>query len=436
MSEFQENAQVRVLFVDDEENILKSLSRLFMDEEFEVITASSAKEGLQLLMVMENVGVVVSDQRMPDVTGVQFLEQVRETVPDALRIMLTGYADLSATVDAINRGGACRYITKPWNDGELVQIIRDTVNRYLLVQENRHLTETVNRQNEELKEWNTNLKQRVLEQTTEIRKKHESLQQVNEQLQASFKGTVTAFSRLIELGGKKQHAEKVASLAQNMAQALGLPADEVETIHNAALLHDIGELGISDVILKKDPIEMTEEERKVYMLHSVRGQTAIDSIDGLREAGVFIRHHHEHFDGSGFPDGLAGEAIPLGARIIAMADFLDRTMQQLHGATAIDFGMRSVAAELGKRLDPALYESLRKFAKYVYYVREQGLRTLREAELSPIELTVGQVLSRDMYSGTGLLLLNRGVRLDAIRIDAIRRYYRLDPPPHGVFVEM
>lgn len=110
---------VRVLFVDDEENILKSLGRLFMDEDFEVITAPSAGEGLRILMETRNVGVVVSDQRMPGITGVQFLEQVRGMVPEALRIMLTGYADLAATVDAINRGGAGRYITKPWNDEEL-----------------------------------------------------------------------------------------------------------------------------------------------------------------------------------------------------------------------------------------------------------------------------------------------------------------------------
>lgn len=436
MSEFLDDVPVRVLFVDDEENILKSLSRLFMDEEFEVITASSAHEGLRILAGMEGVGVIVSDQRMPDVTGVQFLEQAREMAPGALRIMLTGYADLSATVDAINRGGACRYITKPWNDEELIQIIRDTVNRYLLEQENRRLTEIVNRQNEELKEWNANLKQRVLEQTSEIRRKHENLQLLNERLRTNFKETVTAFSRLIELGGKKQHAETVASLAQNMAQTLGLSAEEVETVHNAALLHDIGELGIPDALLKKDLIEMTEEELKEYMLHAVRGQTAIDAIEDLRAAGVLIRHHHEHFDGSGYPDGLKGEAIPVGARIIAMADFLDRVMQKLHGTTAIDFGMRSVSAELGKRLDPALYEPLRKFAKYVYYVREPGVKTLNETELGPSELYPGQVLSRDMYSGTGLLLLNRGVRLDVAKIDAIRRYYRLDPPLHGVFVEI
>lgn len=435
MDELYETAPVRVLFVDDEENILKSLSRLLMDEDFEVLTASSAEEGLKLLLATEHVGLVVSDQRMPGITGVQFLEQARQMLPEALRIMLTGYADLTATVDAINRGGAYRYITKPWNDDELVQTIRDAVRQYRLVQENRRLTEVVNRQNEELKEWNTNLRQRVLDQTTEIRKKHEAQQQLNERLRNNFKETITAFSRLIELGGKKKHAETVAKLAMNIAQTLGLPPEEIETIHNAALLHDIGELGISSELLKKDPVEMNPGELKEYMLHSVRGQTTIDAIEELREAGKLIRHHHEHFDGSGYPDGLREGEIPLGARIIAIADFLDRAMQKLHGATAIEFGMRAVSAELGKQIDPTLYEPLRKFAKYVYYVNDGGGKRLGEVEVGLSGLFVGQVLSRDIYSGTGLLLLNRGVRLDATKIEAIRRYYLLDPPPHGVFVE-
>ncbi|WP_298437002.1 HD domain-containing phosphohydrolase [Geobacter sp.] len=435
MDELYESAPVRVLFVDDEENILKALQRLLMDEDFEILTASSAEEGLRLMLANDNVGLIVSDQRMPGVTGVQFLEQAKEMVPDALRIMLTGYADISATVDAINRGGAYRYITKPWSEDELVQTIRDAVRQYRLVLENRRLAAIVSRQNEELQEWNANLKQRVLDQTVELRKKQEALQAYNERLRTNFKETVTAFSRLIELGGKKKHADNVAKLAVNMAQALGLSAEEVETVHNAALLHDIGELGTAGELLRKDPLEMTPAELKEYMLHAVRGQTAIAAIEELREAGELIRHHHEHFDGSGFPDGLKGEAIPLGARIIAMADFLDRIMQKLHGATAIEFGLRSVSAELGKRLDPSLYKPLSKFAKYIYYVRETGIKKLGETEMGLSELTVGLVLSRDLYSGTGLLLLNRGVRLDAAKIDAIRRYYRIDPPPHGVFVE-
>src|SRR5512143_3889480 len=109
-----EPAEVKVLFVDDELNILRSLERLFMDEAFTVTTAGSGEEGLSLLRDDPAFGLIVSDQRMPGMNGVEFLSRAREIAPEALRIVLTGYADLNATMDAINRGGAYRYITKPW----------------------------------------------------------------------------------------------------------------------------------------------------------------------------------------------------------------------------------------------------------------------------------------------------------------------------------
>ncbi|BDV41131.1 two-component system response regulator [Geotalea uraniireducens] len=453
MTDFHELPPVQVLFVDDEENILKSLRRLLQDEEFEVLTAGSGGAALQLLQEAEHVGLIVSDQRMPGLSGVEFLEQAKSVAPQALRIMLTGYADINATIDAINRGGAYRYITKPWNDDEIVLTIRDAVRHYRLEEENRRLAAIVARQNEELQEWNANLKQRVLEQTTEIRKKHEELQNANERLRESYRNTILAFSRLIELRGKKlqNHSTNVATLALNVAKALGLSAEEAETIHVAAMLHDIGEIGIPEAILHKLPEEMTPTELAEYQRHAVRGQTAIDAMEDLREAGILIRHHHEYFDGSGFPDRLTGEQIPLGARIIAMADYIDGAMQNLYGTSAMENALWKVGTELGKKLDPGLLPTFRKFLKYVYYAKtepggkelaplgkgdeaEQSAFEQVEKELKPTELEPGLVLAQSIYSGTGMLLLSRGTQLDQAKVAAIQRYYRLDPPTTGIFV--
>ncbi|WP_291316625.1 response regulator [Desulfuromonas sp.] len=110
------DSTIHVLFVDDEKSILNALQRLLMEEDYEVITANSGEEGLEILREEERIGLIVSDQRMPGLSGAQFLEQAKEMAPEALRIMLTGYADINATIDAINKGGACRYISKPWDD--------------------------------------------------------------------------------------------------------------------------------------------------------------------------------------------------------------------------------------------------------------------------------------------------------------------------------
>ncbi|KAF0219764.1 MAG: response regulator [Geobacteraceae bacterium] len=426
--------QTKVLFVDDEENILGSLRRLMMDEEFEVLTANSGEEALKVLNNVKDVGLIVSDQRMPGLAGADFLAQARVIAPEALRIMLTGYADINATIDAINKGGAYRYISKPWNDDEFLHTIRDGVQKYRLLQENRRLTEIVNRQNEELKEWNGRLKSRVLEQTALIRKQNEELRTLNENLSTNYNNAILAFSGLLELReqGARNHSRYVQELAVNAAKSMGLSGEEIETIKVAALLHDIGEIGIPEHILRMSVNDMDDEDLKVYRQHPVRGQTAIDVVEGLRAAGILIRHHHENFDGRGFPDRLKGDDIPLGARIIAMADFIDTTINRIGGENAIELTLDRVNGQLGKVLDPQLFSYFNKLTKYFYF--EKPRHEMVEEEFDPLDLHVGLMLSRDIRSGTGVLLLSKGITLNTARINSIKRFYNLDPPDHGVYV--
>ena len=171
-------APIRVLFVDDEENILRSIKRLFMEESYEVLTTNSGEKALELLKDGQDIGLIVSDQRMPGMLGVDLLKQASEISPDTLRIILTGYTDINAAIDAINKGGAYQYITKPWKDDELIQIVRDAVYRYSLIRENKRLTEIVKRQNEELKQWNDQLQYRVQEQTIEIRESEQKFRKL------------------------------------------------------------------------------------------------------------------------------------------------------------------------------------------------------------------------------------------------------------------
>lgn len=434
----QEQGPVAILLVDDEENILRALQRLLMDEEdIEITTAVSGEEGLKLLPGLANLGLIVSDQRMPGMSGAQFLEKAREINSDASRVILTGYADVSAAVDAINKGGAWRYLAKPWNDDELIRVIREGLERYRIIIENRRLNALVLKQNRELDEWNSNLKQRVLAQTTEIRKKNEELTAANSRLKGAFEGVIAAFSELINLRDRRfrRHGENVSSLARQAAQTMKLPPEEIETIRIAGLLHDIGELGITDEILHKERHAMDEEEQEAYRRHPVRGQSAIDAIEHLRPAGLLIRHHHEQWDGRGFPDCLKGDAIPLGARILAYADLIDHVVGGELPEHGLAKAMATLEIEQGRRLDPSLLSVFRVTAKYTYALVQRG-PDLKELEVKPANLHVGMVLARDVLGGTGLLLLRRGVTLDEDRIASIKRYYRIDPPLQGVFVQV
>lgn len=427
--------KVEVLFVDDEENILKSLRRLVMDEPYEVHCAASGARALEILTERPEIGIIVSDQRMPGMTGVELLARSHAVIPNARRVLLTGYADITATIAAINKGGAHRYVAKPWDDQDLLGVLRDEARQYLLVEENRRLSRIVAEQNEELKQWNANLKERVLDQTAVIRRRSEEIAASNTRLRKSYDDMIAAFSGLVELlsPSLRNHSRNVAALSEAIAREVGMTAVEIETVRVAALLHDIGKIGIPEAILLKRSLSLDAKEYEEYNRHSVRGQTAVDAVEDLREAGILIRHHHEHLDGSGFPDGLVGEAIPLGARIIAITDMFDRIIEHHVGETALDIAFLKLEPAIGLRYDPKFFSHLKKHARYVYFSRCEGGITV-EDEVAPGNLLEGMILAQDVVSGTGLMLLAAGVVLDESKIEALKRYYRLDPPSSGVRV--
>lgn len=430
-----ETKPAQILIVDDEENILRSIKRLLIEENFDVLTASSGENALELLGKNPGIALIVSDQMMPGLSGVDLLEQAKKVAPDSLRILLTGYANIKASIDAINRAGAYRYITKPWNDDELVQIIKEAVHRSNLARENKRLSEIVKRQNEKLKQWNSQLEYFVQEQTVDIQKKAEELQRLNERLKNNFKNTILAFSTLIELRDKDagNHFRNVAELSLKISRGMGIKNEDAECIATASLLHDIGKIGIPDVILEKDIEELELDELEIYKQHPVRGQTAIDFIEDLGNAGILIRHHHEYYDGSGFPDKLQGEKIPIGSRIIAMADFIDRTIRKTGGDNVVELTLNKLKEENRKKFDPGLYDLVSKCTKELYS-KDLSKATFVEMELHPKDLHEGMIISRDVRSGTGLLLLSKGIKLDEKNIQALRRSYQIDPSKKGVFV--
>ncbi len=425
----------RVLFVDDEASILRAITRLFMDEDIEVLTATSGEEALKILRDNSDIAVIVSDQRMPGMTGVEFLERAKEIAPDAIRMVLTGYADINASIDSINRCGVSRYISKPWKDDELVHIVREAVERYNLINENRRLNAIVEQQKDELKKWNSELQLYVQEQTIEIQRKNEELQRLHESVKKGFMDIITTFSEFLELRNNStgKHSRNVADISEGIAREIGLSDEEIETIRRAALLHDIGKLGIPDILLIKDPKDMDKDERAIYERHPVMGQAAIDPVVEMREVGLLIRYHHECYNGKGFPDRLSGDEIPLASNIIGMADFIDREVRKVKGGNLADTVIKKVVEEIGERFDLRLYQYI-EIPVREFCSKSVSTGDAVEVELPISDLQAGMVLSRDVRSGTGLLLLGKGIKLDRDKIEVLQRYYELDPSETGVFV--
>ncbi|MEW6601832.1 MAG: response regulator, partial [Nitrospirota bacterium] len=162
------NEDVRILCVDDEKSVLKSLERLFLDTDYEILTATSGEEGLDLLRNTGHLQLVVSDFRMPKMNGVDFLKEVYKIRPDTVRIVLSGYADTAAIVEAINEGKIYKFIPKPWNDDELKITISHALEHYFTKQRNVELTAQLEAANTELLEINSNLEKLVDERTSEL----------------------------------------------------------------------------------------------------------------------------------------------------------------------------------------------------------------------------------------------------------------------------
>lgn len=416
-----------ILLVDDESGIIKSLQRLLNDLDAQIITASNGEEALKLAQKIL-VSLVISDQRMPGMSGVELLTRLRESHPDAIRILLTGYADLEMTVKAINSGAVRYYITKPWDDELLLSRIRESLELYQMTIDNQGLAEVTNRQNEELKQLNTTLEERVAQQTSEIRAQHEELSR-------SFMETIRAFSTIIELRLKDigNHSQRVASLAKKLLAPMNLNHSEFQNIVVAAFLHDIGKISYPDFLLKKTENQYTKSDWDVVTKHPVLGQTCVFAISDFEEIGLIIRHHHENFNGTGYPDNLQGQRIPLGSRLIRIIDYFDH-----HAFSAKSYNIKTLneaAADLVKELGILFDPELVKRFIALDAARQYCHPTLAETIIvRPIDLQNNMVVAENIYTNSGMLILPRGAKLSAEMIERIVKIDRFDQIPNGVSV--
>jgi putative nucleotidyltransferase with HDIG domain len=339
-----------VLFVDDEVNILKAVQRLLRHEPWTVLTASRAHEALELLE-RTPAQVVVSDQRMPEMSGVDLLSAIRTRHPDVVRMMLTGFTEMNVAVEAINRGEIYRLITKPWNDEELKATLRQAFDHHDLKNEIRRLNQVTREQNLKLQDMNRNLEGKVRERTKQLADKHH-------ELRIAYVQTIRALAEAVDAKDPytRGHSERVGVYASKMGREIGLPRDLIERVYISGLLHDVGKIGVRDVVITK-PDRLTPEEYEEMKAHPVIGARILQPVAFLADVVECVRHHHEWYDGSqmGYPSRLRGDRIPLPSRIILVADTVEAMTSDRPYRRGL--GLDAVAAELrkysGSQFDPA-----------------------------------------------------------------------------------
>jgi len=424
----------RILCVDDEPNILSALRRLFRPSGFEVLTAESAHAGLAILE-SQPVEVVISDMRMPEMNGTQFLEIVRERWPGTVRMLLTGYADVQLILGAINRGEIYRYITKPWDDNDVLLAARHAVERKRLEEEKQRLEALTRIQNEELKELNADLEGKVVQRTAQLRSLHEELLVSHEKLKTTYLTSIKVFSNMIEMRGANLagHSRRVADLARKIALRMGLDGREIQDIFVAGLLHNVGKIGFPDELLAMPVSLMNGERLGHYQKYPVRGEQLLMPLEDLREAATIVRSHQERFDGEGFPDRLSGFAIPLGARIVAVASDYDNMQigallqRRLRPKDAADM----IVSGRAKRYDPVVVNAFQDVM-----LGKAGAEAPDDEPCSVADLKPGMVISRDLVDNEGSLLLAANQTLSERLIRQITEFENLSQTRLTLYVRL
>ena len=335
-----------ILIVDDEENILKTLERLLEDEGYRVFFADRGLKGLEIIK-HEDIHLVISDHKMPGMDGIKFLYEVKKISPDTIRIMLTGFADVDIAIKAINEGEVYRFIPKPWNNVELLSTVKQGIEYYNLQKKLDRLNKLIQSQNTELKEWNFKLEQKVADQTKHIRDLFlDAIKSLVFALEAKDKYT-------------EGHARRATEYAAYICKKMSLSKEYTEDIILGSLLHDIGKIGIIESILNKEK-KLTKAEYDHIQTHVLIGERILTPIIKNETVLKIVRHHHENIDGSGYPDGLKGTAIPLEARIVAVADTYDALLSGRSYRKSTDNvkAIKELRKFSGTQFDPEIVEIL------------------------------------------------------------------------------
>ena len=326
----------RILIVDDEPHVRSMLSATLGRQNYETVMVGTSAEALELID-RQDFYLVLTDIVMRDGTGIGLLDRIRANQPETPVVMVTAVQDISVAINAMRRG-AYDYLIKPFEREQLLSTVRSALGHRKTLLE----TAVYKQDLEEVVRARTNL-----------------LHHAIVDLERSYDITLEALGDALDLKDSETegHSKRVTAYTIALARAMGIESDHVKVIARGAFLHDIGKMAIPDAILRK-PGKLTPREQKTMREHCERGYHILRKIPFLSEAAEIVYSHQEHYDGSGYPRGLRGEAIPLGSRIFSLADTLDAITSDrpYRGARSFDVARQEILRCAGQQFDPAVVE--------------------------------------------------------------------------------
>jgi putative nucleotidyltransferase with HDIG domain len=337
----------RILVVDDEAYVRSMIGATLERQGYEMKLAASGREALEMLE-LNTFDLVLTDIVMQDGNGIVLLERMHAQQPNLPVVMVTAIHDISVAIDSMRRG-AYDYLLKPFEREHLVGTVQRALEHRQALQESHNY-------------------QQNLEQV--VRARTEMLRQAMEELEHSYDVTLEALGDALDLKDSETegHSKRVTAYTIALARAMGITPAEIKIIARGAFLHDIGKMAIPDEILRK-PGQLTPEEQEVMREHCPRGYHMLRKIPFLSGAAEIVFTHQEHFDGSGYPSGLSGSQIPIGARIFAVADALDAITSDrpYRRACGFDAAREEILRCSGTQFDPGVVEVFLKIPNELWH---------------------------------------------------------------------
>ena len=434
-----DDRQRKVLVVDDEIHILKAVRRLFIGQSYEVVSAQKGSDAVEILK-KQSIAVLISDQRMPGMSGVELLDFARRNCPKTVRIMLTGNNDVTTAIEAINDGQVFRFITKPWDHDEFVRIVDMAIEQHELLDSKERYEAHIEAQNDQLRRFNTKLHQlnneleaRVEQRTKEVVAQKHKISELYDNLQDSFDGMIKALLSIMELGDIHiiEHCQRTAERVKMFGDFLGYDEGAIHEIERAALLHWIGLINASPSMFRKVVDDFDAVEAATWEFHPLLGQQAIRHVSALQQVGRFILHYLNRYDDPGFLPGKPSldewdkpltEEFIASCQVLAICSIFERVRtSSSRGEVSeddwVDEGLRVVEAGRAKRFAPELVD---QFAEMM--AKEVATSRSRDVVVTFDELEPGMVLARPLETAQGIPVAPRDMIITAALIERLQRF--------------
>ncbi|MDW6093268.1 response regulator [Vibrio rhizosphaerae] len=437
--------RLTLLLLDDENDILKALNRV-LRLDYDVVSFNDGREALTYLQENE-VSIIISDMRMPEMDGAEFLSQAKEIAPDAIRILLTGYSDIQSTVRAVNAGGIHTYISKPWDNENLKLIVAKSAEFFRLTKEKERLSqeleernqqlETMNQaledSNQKLSDFNHQLELQVQERTQALSTSNTRLEMLLKSRNKTFRDILGMVTAIIQhrTGFPADHAERIANQAKSVAQRLKLPETEIGHIYLCGLMHQIGLIGARDSEIEMTKVDPESQVPISPSANAVVGATIVERIKRFEPLVEIIRHQDELFNGLGRPDHLRGPEIPIGARVIKVVKDYDFYVASPYNPKRMT--TRSAQGYLkqqaGEMYDPQVVDIYLEMLKQPSQVEEGVELCIGLSEIKP-----GMVIKRDLYLPNGNLMLTAGNAISAVLLSRLKSIEKQTNMPITVYI--